>query len=418
MPIPTDTTRRSPGPMPYHRAIVSHLRDREPELWNWFASTQKRLEQADAVRLDLLKSTYRLEPQAQPKLYELANAARQRLGLTCDITLYQAQTGNALNAALAYLPGEAHVILAGPLANVLAEPELQAVLAHELAHFLLYEADQGHYLIASDLLRALSADPVAGPAASESFRLYSLWTEVYADRWAHHVCGDVHAAVAALIKIETGLNEVSASSYLRQADEIFAKASETTSGISHPEPYIRARALRLWAEQGEQAQAEIERMIQGGLSLHRLDFLAQVRAADLTERFLQSLLAPRWYHTDTVLGHAKRFFAGFAIHPNSPRPLGEGLGVRDLDVLKTEMDSGDVSLRDYFCYLMLDFATVDRELGDVALSASIVLARRLGIDKRFAELAQKELGIGKKAFGKIDKEAENILAKTEAAEAS
>jgi hypothetical protein len=222
------------------------------------------------------------------------------------------------------------------------------------------------------------------------------------------VCGDVHAAVAALIKIETGLNEVSASSYLRQADEIFAKASEATSGISHPEPYIRARALRLWAEQGEQAQAEIERMIQGGLSLHRLDFLAQTRAADLTDQFLQSLLAPQWYHTDTVLGHAKRFFADFAIQTD---PV-------ELAVLKTEMDSGDVSLRDYFCYLMLDFATVDRELGDVALSASIVLARRLGIDKRFAELAQKELGIGKKAFGKIDKEAENILAKTEAAEAS
>jgi Zn-dependent protease with chaperone function len=408
MPITPDAKRPAPGPMPYHRAIVSHLRDREPELWTWFASTQKRLEEADAVRLDLLKSTYRLEPQAQPKLYELANEARERLGLTCDITLYQAQTGNALNAALAYLPGEAHVILAGPLANVPAEPELQAVLAHEMAHYLLYEADQGHYLIASDLLRALSADPVAGPAASESFRLYSLWTEVYADQWAHHVCGDVHAAVAALIKIETWLNEVSASSYLRQADEIFAKASEATSGISHPEPYIRARALRLWAEQGEQAQPEIERMIQGGLNLHRLDFLAQARAADLTEQFLQSLLAPRWYHTDTVLGHAKRFFADFAIQTDPS----------DLDVLKTEMDSGDASLRDYFCYLMLDFATVDRELGDVALSASIVLARRLGIDKRFAELAQKELGIGKKAFGKIDKEAENILAKTEAAEAS
>ena len=55
---------------------------------------------------------------------------------------------------------------------------------------------------------------------------------------------------------------------------------------------------------------------------------------------------------------------------------------------------------------MLDFVTVDRDLGDVALAAAIVLARRLGIDKRFAELAQKELTLGKKAFAKIDKEAE------------
>jgi Zn-dependent protease with chaperone function len=394
--------------MPYHRAIVSHLRDTEPGLWNWFASTQKRLEEADAVRLDLLKSTYRLERQAQPKLYDLTNAARERLGLACDVTLYQAQTGNALNAALAYLPGEAHVILAGPLANVLTDAELQAVLAHELAHYLLYETDQGHNLVASDLLRALLTDSAAGPAASESYRLYSLWTEIYADRWAYHVCPDLNAAVAALIKIETGLSEVSASSYLRQADEILAKASEATSGISHPEPYIRARALRLWAEQGDQAQAEIERMIQGGLSLHHLDFLGQARAADLTSRFLQLLLRPRWYQTEAVLGHARQFFADFAIQSETGGP----------DDLKSEVDSGDSSLCDYFCYLMLDFATVDRDLGDVALSASIVLARRLGIDKRFAELAQKELAIGKKAFGKIDKDAENLLAKTEAAEAS
>lgn len=397
-----------PRPMPYHRAIVAHLRDKEPGLWTWFSSTQKRLEEADAVRLDLLKSTYRLEPQAQPELYELANTVRDRLGLKCEITLYQAQTGNVLNAALAYVPGEAHVILAGPLASVLEERELRAVLAHELAHYLFYEADEGCYLIASDLLRALSADPEGGPAASESFRLYSLWTEIYADEWAYRACGEIHAAVAALLKIETGLAEVNAGSYLRQADEVFAKASAATSEISHPESTIRARALRLWAEQGDQAQVEIERMIQGGLNLNRLDFLGQARAADLTNHFLQSFLAPRWFHTDAVLGHAKRFFADFTLQPH-PRPL---------EVLQREVEVGDSSIQNYICYLMLDFATVDADLGDVALSASILFSRRLGMDKRFAEIVQKELGLGKKAFARIDNDAEKNLAKAEATESS
>jgi hypothetical protein len=124
---PGNETQR-PAPMPYHCAMVKHLQTTEPGLWSWFSSTRKRLEEADAVRLDLLKSTYRLEPQAQPKLYDLATSVRERIGLTCSVTIYQAQTGNALNAALAYLPGEAHVILAGPLADVLAESELCAVL--------------------------------------------------------------------------------------------------------------------------------------------------------------------------------------------------------------------------------------------------------------------------------------------------
>jgi Zn-dependent protease with chaperone function len=393
-----------PVPLPYHRAIVAHLQAAEPGLWQWFASTSKRLEQADAVRLDLLKSTYRLEAAAQPKLYEMADAVSERLGLTCRVTLYQAQTGTGLNAALAYLPGEAHVILAGPLADVLAENELRAVLAHELAHFRLYEEDDGAYLVAFDLLRALAADAAVGPVASESARLYGLWTEIYADRWAHQISGDMTAAITALIKLETGLSEVSAESYLRQADEIFAKASAATDRLTHPEPYIRARALRLNAEQAGAAQAEIERMIEGGLSVQRLDLLSQARAAKLTRQFLQLLLRPAWFHTEGVLAHARQFFADFAVDPEPT----------DDTPVKTEIELGDPSLRDYLCYLMLDFATVDRDLGEVALSAALVLARRLGIAERLAELAQKELAIGKKAFAKIDKDAEAILSRAEA----
>jgi hypothetical protein len=291
------------------------------------------------------------------------------------------------------------------LADVLAEGELCAVLAHELAHYLLYDEGEGEYLIASDLLRALSADAASGPAASESARLFGLWTEIYADRWAYHLCHDINAAVAALIKTTTGISEVSAESYLKQADEIFAKPSAVSEGISHPEPYVRARALRLWAEKGELAHAEIERMIEGGLDLHHLDLLAQARAADLTRHFLHMLLSPRWFQTETVMAHAKRLFADFVL----PSDL-----VTDA-YLKAKLDRSDSSLHDYFCYLMLDFATVDRDMADVTLSASIVLARRLRIAKRFAELVQKELTIAKKAFARIEKDAETILAKTEAA---
>jgi hypothetical protein len=400
--------RSIPSPLPYHRSIVAHLQTEEPGLWKWFASARKRDEEADAVRLDLLKSTYRLEPASQPKLYDLVNGVRERLQLTCNITLYQAQTGAALNAALAYLPDEAHVILAGPLATVLAENEIRAVLAHELAHFLLFDECKGDYLIAADLLRALAADPAAGVAASESTRLYSLWTEIYADRWAFHASDDVLATIAALIKTETGLSEVSAESYLRQADEIFAKSNVRTDNVSHPETYIRARALRLWADKGDEAQADIERMIEGGLDLHRLDLLGQKRAADFTRRFVQTLVTPRWFRTEAVLAHAKRFFPEFACDDSAP----------DDAWVKAELGRGNESLRDYCCFLMLDFVTVDRDLGDVALSAAIVTARRLGIDKRFAELVHKELALGKKAFNKIDKEAESVLARTEAAQQS
>ena len=98
--MPTANETLSPVPMPYHRALVAHLQAAEPGLWHWFASTRRRLEEVDAVRLELLKSTYRLEPQARPKLYDLANAVRERIGLNCTVTLYQAQTGIALIASM------------------------------------------------------------------------------------------------------------------------------------------------------------------------------------------------------------------------------------------------------------------------------------------------------------------------------
>jgi Zn-dependent protease with chaperone function len=391
-----------PSPLPYHRAIVDHLLVAEPGLWNWFASTRPRAAEADAVRLELLRTTYRLDSASQPALYEHAEAVRAAMQLTCGITIYQSQSGSEANASLAYLPAEAHIVFSGPLTGILSGPEIRAVLAHELAHFQLFELGAGEFLAAADLLRALALDATAGPAAAESARLFNLWTEIYADRWACHVSDDVTVAIAALLKTTTGLADVDPDSYLRQAEEIVSKRVEKTDQISHPETYIRARALRLWAEQGHDAHAEIDSMIGGGLGLQRIDLLGQKRATDFTRQFLVGLLAPTWFRSEAVLAHANRFFPDF---PINDEPVSDSTLTQDLE-------AGDDSLRDYACYLLLDFASVDREMGDPAVAAALVFGRRLGIQARFAELAQKELGIGKKAFARLDRDAESLLAKT------
>ena len=235
---------RVPEPLRYHREIVDYLKTEEPDLWQWFASTGRRAEQAEAVRLDLLKSTYRLDRETHPKLYDFAVEISEAYARPAPVTFYQAQTGAGMNAALAYLPGEPHVILSGPVLNVLSDAELRAVLGHELAHFLLFEQEGGEFLVAAELLRALCNDHEAAPAFVESARLFNLYTEVFADRGAWAVTGDLAVSVAALIKMETGLQEVSAESYLRQAEEIFSKSRVQANQLTHPEPYIRARALQ------------------------------------------------------------------------------------------------------------------------------------------------------------------------------
>src|SRR5882724_3210089 len=100
----TPPRARIPEPLPYQWATAAYLKSEEAEVWSWFASTRKRHEQAEAVRLDLLKSTYRVDAADQPKLYGLADDVLGQFGRQMPITLCQARTGGALNAALAYVP--------------------------------------------------------------------------------------------------------------------------------------------------------------------------------------------------------------------------------------------------------------------------------------------------------------------------
>ncbi len=125
-------------PLPYHQAIREYLKTEEADIWRWYASHQVREEHAETVRFDLLKSTYRVDRQTQPEIYAAAENVAGRLSLDVPITIYQAQNPLGLNASLAYVPREAHVVLHGPITSKLADEEVRALLAHELSHLKLW----------------------------------------------------------------------------------------------------------------------------------------------------------------------------------------------------------------------------------------------------------------------------------------
>jgi len=395
---------KRPDPTGYHRNIVRFLKAEEGELWNWFASSLSKPGYSETVRLDLLKTTYRIDPVTQPRLGALAEEAIGRYGWHVPVTFYQSQVAGGMNAALVYVPEEIHVVFTGPVLNVLSEPELKALLGHEFAHFLLYRDWNDEYLVAADLLRALGNEAGAAPAHLESGRLFNLYTGVFADRGALFICDDPLVAVSTLVKMTTGLTEVNAESYVRQAEEIFSKDRVQANQLTHPESYIRAGALMLWAEKGDDAEVEIERMIEGPLALDRLDLLGQRKVADQTRRLLNQLMTPRWFRSEATLAHARLFFDDF--EPEDPS--------NEDKTLAEDLRTDDEGLRDYFCYVLLDFAAVDRDMEDVPLAAALVLSRKLGIEQRFAELVHKELAIPKKQVARAQKEAEATVAKAEA----
>ena len=390
-------------PLPYHVELRDCLKSRERELWNWFASARAQSDYTENLRLELLKSTYRLDAGGHPELYQSVAEAKARLQLDIPVTLYQAQNTPQPNATLYFMPNEGHVVFSGPLLSLLDAEEIKSVIGHELAHHLLWGREGGDFHIADRLIQAVANDPRAASSHEHTARRFQLYTEIFADRGSLCVTGDVDPVVSGLVKIQTGLGRVSAPAYLRQAEEIFARGNVVTEELSHPEAFIRARALALWRERGEEAVPAISEMIEGTLALDELDLIGQARLTGHTRRFLEFLLQPKWFQTAAVLGHAKLFFSDF-----------QPAAVREVSVVNGWKFT-DPKLREYFCFLLLDFATADPELDDLPLAAALELSRQLALDEQFEKLAARELKMKIRDVRKLKDQAVGLLARAEVA---
>ena len=103
------------------------------------------------------------------------------------------------NAAICYLPGEAHLIFTGPILTLLSAMELRAVIGHELAHYLLWQIEDGAYYLADRILHQSAAHAQAESSHIQSARLWSLATELFADRGSYQATGCLETDVASLV---------------------------------------------------------------------------------------------------------------------------------------------------------------------------------------------------------------------------
>jgi hypothetical protein len=382
-------------PLPYHQALADYLERAEPDSWRWFASAQERKDFAEEIRLELLKRSYRLEPAAHPELFAAMTEAQTKLTPGVPVTLYQSQQARGYNVSIFCLPGEAHIVIEGNVVQLLDAAELRGVFGHELAHYRLWQESSGRFFLTDRIAQAMAVEPRAASSHVESARLLRLYTEIYADRGAFAVTGATGPVISGLVKLETGLTHVDPVSYGRQADEIFARAKVRTEGVNHPETFIRTRAIRLWADGEEKTDAEIRRMIEGPASLDKLDLLGQERFTEWTRRWLHLLLRPAWFQTDAVGAPARLLFPEFTFAPETHTD----------DALVADLAGSPIGVRDYFCYLLLDFAAVDPDLEDEPLKAAHLLAQKLEWDDRLEALSIKELKLKKRDAKRIHEEA-------------
>lgn len=301
-----------PEALPYHLKVRDFFR-RQTSTWEFFTAARTRDQQLIAFQTELLKNTYRFSRDSEPALFGKIDRVREQLGLgTLPVMAYQAQyahPGNELNASVIYLHLEAHLVFSGPILERLNEEELLAVIAHELAHVRLYTLLNGDLEVADRIITSIANHRDSDAVYLETARLFKLYTEIYCDRGAYAVLGDSAPVITMLLKLATGLATVNAESYSQQAEAIFSAEPGTTSATpTHPENFIRTRALRLWHEQGEVATAAITRMIEGLPNLDRLDLFAQQELSDLTREFLQEYLRPEWMRSTLVTALERQYF--------------------------------------------------------------------------------------------------------------
>ncbi|MCA9549120.1 MAG: M48 family metalloprotease [Myxococcales bacterium] len=383
------------APLPHHTRVVAHLKAHEPDLWAWFTSAPSWSELLERTRLLLLKRAVRLDRATHHHLYAAADHALAALQLDLPLTLYQATHPGAANAALFYLPGEAHVVLEGPVEALLDADELRALFGHELAHHALWSMDDGAYFVADRLLDASAAADAAEDAHDVAARRFALYTEIFADRGSLLATGDVDPVIRCLVKMQTGLSQVSAAAYLQQAEEIFELGEARTEGVTHPEMFIRARAVDRFARA---LDADLEPMIEGAPTLTSLDLLQQVELTDLTRRFLEWALAPAWMQSAPMLAHARLFFDD--LQPQSASGA-RSPGPHELDAPVPELGRYRESLADYWCYLLLDLAAADPSLEDQPLAHALGLAEQLALLPRLEELAKRELKVKARTLAKL-----------------
>ncbi len=372
-------------PLAYHRAVLSQVRRVDERAW----AALRGGEAQDAGLSDaLLRNTYRLEAESHPALHAAGRRAAEALGLQAEVEFFQAQGTGQPNASLLHQGDRAVILFEGPLLERLDRGELTAVCGHELAHRVLWTLESGAYLAVDRLLDAAAGDARTPVHYLETHRRWVMACELFADRGALVACGDLGTTVRALLKIQTGLASVDPAAYLRQADELDLSAG--SRGTSHPEGVARAWALQNWL-----AGEDVEVLLTGPLDVDAPDLLDAGLLREVSMDFAAHIAQAAGLRTDTVATYA----AGFA---DPPGPLGvpggvvprfdEPLAIRPVDGAPIPRPRAlTAATRQYLCYLLLDLATADPDLGDDALIASMSLARRAGLSE-YDDLADDELG--------------------------
>ncbi|GAK88542.1 hypothetical protein JCM19297_3055 [Nonlabens ulvanivorans] len=380
-------------PFPYHKMLRDHLKSRK-KTWQWFKDEKIKTQQIESFKKELLKNTYRLDTDSHHNLYQMAQDICVDLNIDAQVTLYQENNSLQLNASISVIEREAHIVLSGNILQLLDEKQLKALLAHELSHYLFYKLEGGEYEITQRIILALANDSRSEDSIVETARIFQLYLELFCDAGAFKSCREHYTVIQALIKLNTGLADVNAQSYLDQAKEIISQDDEATNQQTHPESYIRSIALDLKARSSREYHEELHKLIEGKWDINSLDVFEQEKTRALSNDFIQLILRPQWMNSSAVTNLAQQFFTDFTREKEV-----------DTTKLLERLKHTTPSTKSYLSYVLLDFARIDSTLEKLPIAHTLEIAELLGLVEEYERVLRKELKLTVRSFKDLKQEA-------------
>jgi hypothetical protein len=342
-------------PFPFQYQLRDYFKN-QSKTWEWFLDKNVQKEQIESFKTDLLKNAYRIDPATEPEWYALLETAKTKLNLSLPITLYQSQQVDYNNGSIVHFEDEAHLILSGSILKLLNHDELLALFGHELSHIHLNSIDNSDFEVTNRIINAIANDYNSELFYHETARIFQLFTELYCDLGALKVTENLETVITTLVKIETGLEKVSAESYLKQADEILKRIEAGSSGESHPEIYIRAKSLALLFEYTTENVTKVEEIVKGKLDLQLLTLFSKKEVHGITKNLIDLFTKPKWMQSEHNIVLYRQYFGNY--NPNRDLLL-------DAD-FKAKIANSKDNLKNYYAYILFDFAMSDTELKEIA----------------------------------------------------